>query len=208
MMHNLNPLVAPAALITCLVLCTTPARAVDVWRETVNGDISGDRNVPSSAALVMGKNMLTATSSGPSASADREYITFSMPADSKLSQIYLDAWASTDQIGFIAVQNGTTFTEPPTGTNIANILGYDHFGPGAYPIGQNILSFMGMAPGTQGFTPPLPADNYTFWIQQTGATPITYTLGFLVVPEPSALVMLAIGGALACVSYYRRRPRR
>jgi hypothetical protein len=204
MLHLMKRRAAIAALVAHCVLCATPARAVDVWRETVNGDISNNRNAPSSAAFVMGRNELTATSMGPPATADREYITFSMPAESKLTRIYVEAYTGLDEIGFIAVQSGTTFTEPPTGTNVANLLGYDHFGPGVHPIGRNILPNMGMGPGSIGFTPPLPADNYTFWIQQTGATPATYTLGFMIVPEPGGLALLAIGGIVSFAGCRRR----
>jgi hypothetical protein len=204
MLHYMKRHAAWAAFVAQLFFYTTPSQAVDVWRETVDGDISGDRTAPSSAALVMGRNELTATSMGPPATADREYITFSMPAGSLLTRIYVEAYTGLDEIGFIGVQAGTTFTEPPSGTNVANLLGYDHFGPALYPFGRNILPNMGMGPGSMGFTPPLPADDYTFWIQQTGASPATYTIGFMVVPEPGTLGLLAIGG-LASFAGRRRR---
>lgn len=207
MFHFMKRRVARAAVIACVVLSTTSAGAVVVWDEGVDGDISGNRLAPSAAALVMGSNTLTATSVGPPATADREYITLSVPADRKLNKIFLQAYTSNDNIAFIGVQSGTTFTEPPTGTNVTNLLGYTHFGPDALPVGTNILPDMGMGPGSMGFTPPLVAGNYTFWIQQTGTNPATYTFDFVVVPEPGALAMLAIGGVMLLAAKRRQRSR-
>jgi hypothetical protein len=205
MLHFLKRLFALTAAVACVVLSTSTAGAVVVWDEAIDGDVSTNRLAPSSAALVRGRNTLTATSVGPSATADREYITFSMPAETKLTRIYVEAYSGIDEIGFIAVQSGTTFTEPPTGTNVTNLLGYDHFGPGVYPLGRNILPNIGIGPGSIGFTAPLPADNYTFWLQQTGINASTYTIGFFVVPEPSALAMFAIGGFMWLASNRRQR---
>jgi hypothetical protein len=55
-----------------------------------------------------------------------------------------------------------------------------------------------------GFTPPLAAGNYTFWIQQTGANSATYTLDFRVTPEPGTLALLGISAAVG-VAIRRRR---
>ncbi len=188
-----------AAGMCCL---TTTVRAVVVWDEGIHGDLSGDGANPDVAALVFGSNTLTATS----VSGDREYISFSMPAAGRLSAVVLDAYSGIDATAFIAVQSGTTFTEPPSGTNPANLLGYSHFGPGVEPVGSDILPSIGMGGGSMGFTPPLPAGNYTFWIQQTGDNASTYTFDFVVTPEPGALVLLGMGSAIVLAAWRRRAP--
>jgi hypothetical protein len=198
-----------SVLVACLYLAPTDIRAAVAWNEGVNGDISGNRLSPSSAALLLGSNTVTATSVGTGAASDREYITLSVPPTRLLGAVYVQSYAGLDEIAFIGVQSGTTFTEPTGGTNVANVLGYTHFGPAVQPVGSNILPAISTGPGAMGFSPALlPAGNYTFWIQQTGASPATYTLDFLVVPEPGALVLCGTGLAMLLSANRRQRAKR
>ena len=113
---------------------------------------------------------------------------------------------TSPSISFIGVQRGTQFTESAGAPNVANILGYTHFGAGNGTLGTDILDNMGTGAGAIGFTPPLTAANYTFWSQETSASPATYTLDFQVTAVPNAVPIpggafmllaaaLAIGGA-------------
>ena len=79
-------------------------------------------------------------------------------------------------------------------------------------IGTDILPAMGTAAGAKGFVPPLQPSNYTFWSQETSATPSTYTLDFQVTAIPNAapiprdaLPLFAGGLALAGAFRLRRR---
>ncbi len=102
-----------------------------------------------------------------------------------------------DDTAFIAVQSGSIFTEPPTGTDVSNLLGYSHFGPSLGHVGTDILDDIAAGEGAIGFVGTLQESQYTFWMQQTGPTPTTYTLNFVVsaltptasetVEEPSSL---------------------
>jgi hypothetical protein len=189
-------------VLVCLIAPT--ARAVVVWNEGIDGDLSNSGAAPTALALSFGSNTLTATSIGGTG-IDREYVAFSMPSGSQLSQVVLTAYASADALAFIGVQSGSTFTEPPTGTNPGNLLGYSHFGPGALGTGVDYLAAIGTGFGSQGFTPPLPGGNYTFWIQQTSSSSsATYTWDFVVAPEPGAIALLC-AGALALPLVRRRR---
>ncbi len=71
----------------------------------------------------------------------------------------LASFTSTDDLGFLAIQAGTTFTEPPVGTNVSQLGGYGHFGTGlSFPVthvGEDALAKMSTAPGAMGFTLPL-----------------------------------------------------
>src|ERR1044071_326985 len=116
-----NP--APWTVISALVFAAAAANAQVVWNESSNGDLSGDMANPTPVTLALGSNLLIATSMA----GDREYVRMTVPAGLFLAQLINDSWQSTDQIGFLAVQAGPTFTEPPTGTNVANLLGYSHF---------------------------------------------------------------------------------
>lgn len=160
-----------------------------IWNEAVNGDLSNDRFNPTALVLTPGVHSLIATSQG----GDREFVRMTFTA--ALGSIVHVSWVSLDTTGFIGVQAGPTFTENPDAPNVANILGYTHFGSGPGTIGQNILPQMGTGPGSIGFTPPLAAGVYTFWIQQLGG-PSTYQLDFNVIPAPGAGALAAAGLAL------------
>ncbi len=185
--------------------CSSRAAAGVVWDESVNGDISNNRAAPSAVTLAAGSNdVLGSVRGSPS---DIDYLTITVPAGDTLAQLVLKSFASTDTQGFIAIQHGATFTEPPTGTNVGNLLGYTHFGPGAGNVGADLLPEMAVSAAAQDFTAPLPAGQYTFWIQQLGAV-TTYDFNMVVnpVPEPSSL---ALGGlAIAMLPLLASRVRR
>ncbi|MEM7113363.1 MAG: hypothetical protein AAF614_13085 [Chloroflexota bacterium] len=155
----------------------SPAPPTVAYDEATDGDLSGDMANPTRIFLVPGGNLLTATS----VAGDIEYVTFTVPPEYQLEAMVLESFESVDDVSFIAIQRGDTFTEPPTGTDPANLLGWSHFGAGAGQVGRDILGDMGMGAGAQGFYPPLPAGDYTLWIQETGADSATYTLNFVLV---------------------------
>lgn len=149
------------------------------YNEAINGDISGDPNRPLALELTAGDNILRATS----AAGDLEYVTVTVPEGFQLDSVELTSYASEDAIAFAAVQRGSVFTEPPTETNVENLLGYSHFG--VADLTTDILDNLASGEGAIGFTAPLPSGEYTFWLQQTGE-PATYTFDFNVsaVEEP------------------------
>lgn len=157
------------------------------YNETIDGDISGNPASPLALELAAGDNILRATS----VAGDREYVTVTIPDGLQLDSVELDSYTSADEIAFAAVQRGDVFTEPPRQTNVANLLGYSHFG--TTDLGSDILDNLGRGDGAIGFTSPLPSGNYTFWLQQTGE-PATYTLNFNVsasnTPSPEPVVSL------------------
>jgi len=185
-------------LTTALFFITAPSHGDTIWNEGVNGDLSGDRFAPTSLALLPGVNSIIATS----VQGDREYVTLNLSAGLQLDSIVLFSYVSNDPLAFIGVQAGTTFTEPPTGTNVANLLGWTHFGSNPNTIGTDILDNMGVGLGAIGFAPPLPGGIYTFWIQQTGVNMATYQLDFVVTPAPGAMSLLVLAG----LAGGRRRP--
>lgn len=157
----------------------SPSTTTSAYDEGTDGDLSGDRLNPTDVSLVEGGNILTATS----VAGDLEYVTVSVPPDYQLKAILLESYLSTDDQAFIAIQSGLTFTEPATGTNVANLLGYTHFGTAAGHVGTDILDDMGEGAGAIGFTPPLSSGPYTFWLQETGTATTTYTLNLVISRE-------------------------
>lgn len=195
---------AVAGLALMVGACGSASARGIVWNESVNGDLSGDRFNPTNLTLHAGSNTLIATSGNATLpNGDREYVHFTLPAGTSLVGLVNVSYVGTgDDTAFIAVQAGSTFTEPPTGTTVGNILGYHHFGPNEGTIGLDILPDMGNAFAAIGFTPPLTGSNYTFWIQQVGS-PCTYEFNFQVVPTPGTAGLVAAAGVVLLRS--RRR---
>ena len=54
----------------------------------------------------------------------------------------------------------------------------DRFGTAL--VGSDILPNIGSGDGAQGFSGALPAGDYTFWIQETGDAPATWSLDLVV----------------------------
>ena len=182
-------------LVLGMALLISSAARATTYNEAVNGDLSGDRANPTPIALTAGSNQVTATSMA----GDIEYFTMTVPVGFRLSAITAVSNTSPS-LSFIAVQKGSVFTEPPTGTNVAQLLGYGHFGPANGTIGTDILDNLGIGAGAIGFVPPLAAGAYTFWSQETSASPSTYTLDFVVTAAPAAaplprssIAMIALG---------------
>lgn len=156
-----------------------PADTGTAYDEAVDGDLSGNRLAPTVIPLQVGGNDISASS----VSGDVEYFSVQLGCGQQLSAILLSAYASDDGIAFIAVQEGTVFTEPPTDTDVTQLLGWHHFGTTFDTIGGDVLPKIGAGDGAIGFSPPLASGTYTFWSQQTGPLATDYTLTFVVEPN-------------------------
>ena len=165
-------------------LVVSPVATKTRYSEAASGDLSGDLAAPTVLSTTVGGNIVNATST----QGDREYFSVVVHPGHKLEAIFLDSYASADAKAFIAVQAGDQFTEPATGTNVANLLGYSHFGPSVEAVGSNLLDNLGTGAGAIGFSGTLPSGTYTFWSQQTGANPTSYALNFVIVPATATTV--------------------
>jgi len=122
-----------------------------IYDEASDGDITDDATNPLALALGDGSNVI----SGEVVAGDIDYVTVNVPEGYVLSALELANYESVDDVAFIGIQQGTVFTEPPTDTNAANLLGFTLFG--ADVEGTDILPAIGNGAGAQGFTPPLEA---------------------------------------------------
>jgi hypothetical protein len=175
-----------------LSLASSYASADTLWNESVQGDLSSNRLAPSAFSPGVGTHSLFATTG----SGDLDYITLNLAPGTQLTQLTLVSYTGADRRAFIGVQPGATFTEDPNTVNVANLLGWSHFGPGAGNVGLDILPSIGAGAGAIGFTPPLASGTYTFWLQQLGAS-VNYQMDFVVVPAPGILSALPVAALIA-----------
>lgn len=140
--------------------------------EASGGDLSDDPNNPQPFQLAIGQNQIAASMVDP----DLDYITVNVPAGTELTAINVDSYDSENAISFIAIQTSSVFTELASSPDVANLLGYAHFG--ADDVGNDILSNISAGEGAQGFTPPLQAGDYSFWMQETGSAPVDVAITF------------------------------
>jgi hypothetical protein len=184
-----------------LLGCALYSPAAVIWNEAVDGDLSNNRLAPTTLNLPGGIDVIQASTSG----GDREYMTLIIPTGCKLDRLVLTGYQSADVRAFIGIQRGSTFTEDPNSANVANLLGYAHFGPGANPVGTDLLPLLGTAPGAQGFSGPLLQGTFTYWVQQLGAkTDWEMQWHISAIPEPATMVSLAMG-SFALAARRRRR---
>ncbi len=174
-----------------LSFCALTAQANTAWDEV---------------AMVPGENLLLGRTGRVDGVVDRDYFRFELPTGWQLDT--LTVLPGTGALGaapvsFIAVQAGPQVTVNPTGGSATGLLGWAHYGEN--DVGTDILGLMGIAPGAIGFSGPLPAGVYSFWIQDTGTGVAEYRLAFGVsaVPEPAAWA-LWLAGAAAVLGWRRR----
>ncbi len=178
------------------------------WNEAVNGDLSSDGLAPTVLTVAAGGNAVRGTTGRefPGGAVDRDYFTITVPAGHELSA--LTVLAGTSVLGdgsFIGLMSGSTFSVPPTTQTAAGLLGWTLFNENN--IGDDLLGFMSTPNfGSSGFSPPLPAGSYSFWVQETAVGVSSYALSLAVtaVPEP-ATALFMLGGLAAFAAARKRR---
>jgi len=133
--------------------------------ESALGDFSGSQGSPTAISLGTSSKSLLGSVTGGSDSAD--YLTFTVPAGYRLDAVWLRSYQSTDNVAFMAIDEGSTWS---AAQNTSAMLGYSHFG-GSGDVGTDLLAKMNVVGGV------LPAGTYTIWVQQLGAA-TTYGLEF------------------------------
>jgi hypothetical protein len=208
-----------ALAIAVMALAPSPANANFIYVESVNGDLSNGGLNPTLLVAGLGLNSITGTSvtPGPGATGrDLDYFTVAIPAGSLLDSFVLSNYSGAN-LTFFGMMAGTPFTVPPTdppATIPPRLLGWVHMTPGL--IGSNLFPTMSsqtVPSPVIGFTAPLPAGDYSFWIQEAGTDAANYSLNFNVsaVPELStfaltniALILVAAGRRLQAGKFASR----
>ena len=172
-MRPWNVLAALIVGIATYWISTPHALAVN-HNEGTNGDLSNNGNAPTSLNLTAGTNSVIATMPA----ADLDFLTVHVPTNHQLTALMLASYAGGgDGTAFIGMKTGTTIAVT---SNPAQLNGYTHFGTGPGNVGQDILDNIGQGAGATGFTPPLGAGAYSFWIQQASGANTSYQFDFVV----------------------------
>lgn len=152
------------------------------YDEAVSGDLSTNPLAPTALSFSPGDNVVTGTVTSGAPSDTRDYFTFTVPAGSQLTGIFLNDWrdftsGANGNRGFMHIDNGSTSVVPGFDTML-DFLGGTHVDRSVAPTAAtNLLNLMAAASaGGTGFTAPLPAGAYTINIQQAGPQRIRYTV--------------------------------
>ena len=166
---------APLFLWVCgfglIVSCTQAA----TYSEISDGDLSNVHTNPTPFALSAGTNVLTATTG---LDGDLEYVRIDVPAGTRLTSLVPQSYSSVSPGIFIGMRFGSSIPTDSCCTTSGDLSGHTVVGPLFGNVGLDILPEMGTAFGAMGFTPPLPAGPYTFWIEQAGDVETNYQLNF------------------------------
>ena len=181
--------ICASGLLVAALSCS--ASADIVWDEDIDGSLSTDRfNTTDFGTLSAGSNnMIADTQSGIS-----KFFTFTIAEGTELSAMILDQWISEDDLGFLGMVEGDFFNVDPSAPDVTQLLGYVHHGE-TY-VGQDFMPAMGQGPGSQGFTGPLGAGTYSFWLRQGGSQLTTQDINFVVTPAPGAFALLGVAGLI------------
>ena len=212
-MRNLERSILAALFLTVLAW---PVLASASYVESVNGDLSGDFQHPTAIAVAIGSTTVSGTveGKGKGVSVDLDYFRVTIPAGQVLAELIVrEVTQGGGMVGsFIAVFAGPTGVDPATAVS-TDTLGYYLYGAG--DVGNDILDNIGTFNlggnnPSDGFTPPLPAGVYTFWIQEgfLGTFPYNFELVVQSAPAPSTLLLMGLAGLALGVWRLRPAPAR
>jgi len=161
-----------------LVLLAPPAMAVVVHDESVDGDLSTNPASPTPISFVGMSSVINGTTGNPGTGVDRDYITFTIPVDRIVNEIRLLGW-SPDNLGFLALNAGSTSFVPGAGTSASFLAGIH---VSAAEVGSNLLPlFVSSSVTTNSLPEPfLGAGTYCFLAQQTSLISQSYSFEFIV----------------------------
>jgi hypothetical protein len=196
------------ALVISATCCTAlGAAAATIYDEAVSGDLSGSGLTPTSLSVSAGSNQVFGTTGRDAVTGvDRDYFTISVPSGYQfVSLIELPGTSVVGSLSFLGIQSGSQVTVATNAPDATGLLGWTHFN--AAGINTDLLPAIGVpVAGSTGFTPPLGAGAYAFWIQDTGAGSSSYGFDIVIapVPEPGTAAGVLLGLIALGVARARR----
>lgn len=179
----------PASAIAFLAPFACQGLLAVSYSEDNLGDLADSFDAPTLIVLDGGVNRITATVR----EADDDFFTLRVPAGRELSSIDLFSYnhRNVGNESFLGFQRGAILDRPPADLaqgDISFVL------IGADRRGTSLNSLFALNPSPASGTLPLPAGDYSFWLNETDDLPASLSLGFEVtsVPEPSAAILLTL----------------
>lgn len=220
-----KPLRSTRAAMQCLLMVPMFVCALNApvdaatYTESVDGEIAADRLAPSFLQLdfstsgkVPGSNVITGTvgRNATTRAIDRDYLWVNVPVGYQLAELRVGNQTTVGGSGsFIGLATGVTMPVPGNAVDAAGLLGYRVYGVG--DRNTDILDDMAVPiNGSSGFTRPLPAGDYTLWIQELATGTFTYRFNTVLspVPEPATASLLVVGLLVVAGRYFGRRDPR
>jgi hypothetical protein len=191
---------------------TAASHGATIYRESDSGDLSNSGLTPTVLPVSLGSNQIFGTT-GRVTATDRDYFTITVPTGLQISQIFeMGGTAVGDAVSFFGVQRGTQVTLATNATTADGLLGWAHYG--SVSADTDIMPELSVPlQGSTGFTGPLAAGNYAFWIQDFGAGTFSYAFDIRLtaataapVPEPASYASALLGALLLALIVRRVRP--
>jgi hypothetical protein len=195
-----------------LGLLAAPAFASD-HDESLNGEISGDRQNPTRILLSYGAagnkagNNIVSGKLGRSAGGviDRDYFTAVVPLGYALTELRVGNQTTVGGGGsFLGLAAGSFMPLEPSVATAPGLLGWKVYGTADRTT--DILDDMAVSGnGASGFTRPLEAGEYTFWAQELATGSFNYRFNLMLAPVPEPAPWIMLGAGLALLGLRRRR---
>ncbi len=171
--------------VSTLCALSSVAAVAGGYSEKKSGDMSGDRKMPTAVSLSLGSNKISGQFGSHTipggTETDLDYFKIKIGPGQVLSAIVLGTATNVGgSVSFISLQAGKIMTVPPDTKSPAKLLGWAHFGTS--DEGTDILPAIAAGQGAIGFTPPLGAGTYTFWLQELSVCTCTYQFDFQISP--------------------------
>lgn len=151
---------------------------------------------PDSSALAIENEFCVATALVTCEPVDtKDYVTFRVPDGRSLISLILESYESPNAISFVAIQAGSQFTAVPnfSTATLPGSIAFSHFGRQGLLVDQSLLPS------------PLPAGDYSLWIQQTSPGKTQYRFSANLNPAPGPLPVLGVAAGLGWSRRLRRR---
>ena len=185
---------------------------------TEGPDLSNLAHAPTLVSVSLGSNIVQGTMGFNGPTLDRDFFRIDIAPGMQLDALVPTLGTQTGGGGsFIGIQAGPVMgIDPDTINSAAPLLGWYIYG--SADIGQDILQHIGGGPQAAGFSGPLSAGSYTFWIQELAPPfpgepfpPFPYRMDLQIsavpVPEPASAA-LWLAGLLATGGLLRRQKGR